>query len=421
LIETEIDVKEMESARLLAARYQFQFVDLRDSRPDAALLRTIPLELMLHYEFLPLEGDDHRLVIVVADPTNLTRLDELEVKLERNLVVRVAAASQVRDFLKKTEPSQRVLDDATEEFRLDVIREEEIAGEGLSLEHLVEDNDVSPMIRLVDSIIFAGLERRASDIHIESRDNSVVVKYRIDGVLQQAMAPLAREFQSNLITRIKVMSELDIAERRVPQDGRFRVRYRGRLIDFRVSIMFEVGEASGKREMPRQLDKANQITTLTAAVAVEEIFAGVYIERRSGFRVEWAEADELGAVTLVPASPILLPQIIQQRQALFEFFEVFAHGAVLPLETSVGEGKQHSQARMVGEREILRGAAARGPAGPELVPTSARRQARLDRPASANERRGRAFGAERNEPVGWGRGRGPSGGAWRDRAGDSGL
>src|ERR1700689_4712668 len=242
----------MESARLLAARYQFQFVDLRDSRPDAALLRTIPLELMLHYEFLPLEGDEHRLVIVVADPTNLTRLDELEVKLDRNLVVRVAAPSQVRDFLKKTEPSQRVLDDATEEFRLDVIHDDEAAGEGLSLEHLVEEPDVSPMIRLVDSIIFAGLEGRASDVHIESRDNSVVVKYRIDGVLQQAMAPLAREFQSNLITRIKVMSELDIAERRVPQDGRFRVRYRGRLIDFRVSIMPAI---HGEDAVLRILDK----------------------------------------------------------------------------------------------------------------------------------------------------------------------
>ena len=173
-------------------------------------------------------------------------------KLDRQLVVRVAAPSQVRDFLKKTEPSQRVLDDATEEFRLDVIRDEEAAGEGLSLEHLVEETEVSPMIRLVDSIIFAGLERRASDIHIESRDNSVVVKYRIDGVLQQAMAPLAREFQSNLITRIKVMSELDIAERRVPQDGRFRVRYRGRPIDFRVSIMPSI---HGEDAVLRILDK----------------------------------------------------------------------------------------------------------------------------------------------------------------------
>ncbi|PYV17657.1 MAG: pilus assembly protein PilB, partial [Acidobacteria bacterium] len=228
------------------------FVDLRDCRPNPELLRSIPLELMVHYEFLPLEARDHELVVAIGDPTDLARLDELEVRLERRLVFKVAARSQVREFLKKTEPSQRVLEEATEEFRLDVIRDEEGGGEGLSLEALVEEKDGSPMIRLVDSLIFAGLERRASDIHIESRDNAVAVKYRIDGVLQEAMTPLAREFQSNLITRIKVMSELDIAERRVPQDGRFRVRYRGRPIDFRVSIMPSI---HGEDAVLRILDK----------------------------------------------------------------------------------------------------------------------------------------------------------------------
>jgi len=251
--ETTPDLaKEMEHARELAERYHFDFVDLRDSRPDADLLRTLPLDLMVRYQFLPLEAHDHQLVVAVGDPSDLARLDELEMKLDRRLVVRVAALSQVREFLKKTEPSQRVLEQATEEFRLDVIRDEDAGEEGLSLEQLVEERSASPMIRLVDSIIFAGLERRASDIHIESRDNSVVVKYRIDGVLQQAMAPLAREFQSNLITRIKVMAELDIAERRVPQDGRFRIRYRGRPIDFRVSIMPSV---HGEDAVLRILDK----------------------------------------------------------------------------------------------------------------------------------------------------------------------
>jgi type II secretory ATPase GspE/PulE/Tfp pilus assembly ATPase PilB-like protein len=244
--------KELEAARQLAARYHFEFVDLRDCKLDQELLRSIPLDVMLRFQFLPLEAQDHQLVIVVADPTDLARLDELETKLDRQIQIRVAPPSQVQDLLKRTEPSQRVLDEATEEFRLDVIRDEEAAGEGLSLEHLVEERDVSPMIRLVDSIIFAGLERRASDIHIESTDNSVVVKYRTDGVLQQAMAPLAREFQSNLITRIKVMAELDIAERRVPQDGRFRVRYRARAIDFRVSIMPSI---HGEDAVLRILDK----------------------------------------------------------------------------------------------------------------------------------------------------------------------
>ncbi len=243
---------ELEQAHQLAERYHFEFVDLRECRPDGELMRSIPLDLMVRYAFLPLQALDHQLVVAVGDPTDLARLDELEARLDRRLIIKVAAPGQVQEFLKKTEPSQRVLEEATEEFRLDVIKDEEDLEEGLSLEHLVGERDVSPMIRLVDSIIFAALEHRASDIHIESRDNAVVVKYRIDGVLQQAMAPLAHEFQSNLLTRIKVMAELDIAERRVPQDGRFRVRYRGRPIDFRVSIMPSI---HGEDAVLRILDK----------------------------------------------------------------------------------------------------------------------------------------------------------------------
>src|SRR6202043_315770 len=102
------------------------------------------------------------------------------------------------------------------------------------------------------TVIFTALERRASDIHIETRNAEVVVKYRIDGVLQYAMQPLAKEWHGTILTRIKVMSELDIAERRVPQDGRFRVRYKGRYVDFRVSIMPSI---HGEDAVLRVLDK----------------------------------------------------------------------------------------------------------------------------------------------------------------------
>jgi type II secretory ATPase GspE/PulE/Tfp pilus assembly ATPase PilB-like protein len=245
--------QELEQARQLAERYRFPFADLRQFMLDKDLLSSIPLDLMIRYEFLPLAAEDGYLTVAVGDPTNLERLDELETRLGRRLRFQVAAVSQVREALKNTEPSRRVLDEATVDFRIDVIRGgEEDADQGLSLESLVEDRESSPMIRLVDSILFAGLERRASDIHIESHDNAVVVKNRIDGVLTEAMRPLAQEFQSNLITRIKVMAELDIAERRVPQDGRFRVRYKGRSIDFRVSIMPSI---NGEDAVLRILDK----------------------------------------------------------------------------------------------------------------------------------------------------------------------
>ncbi len=244
--------REIEAARRSAQRYRFGFVDLREVRSDPEVLRSIPLDMMLDYQFLPLEANGSQLTIAVGDPSHLNRLDELAMRLDRQLIIKVAAPSQVKEFLSKTDPSQRVLDEATVEFRLDVIREEENGNEDLSLEQLVGERGVSPVIRLVDSIIFAGLERRASDIHLESRDNSMVVKYRIDGVLQQAMNPLSYEHQSNVISRIKVMADLDIAERRVPQDGRFRVSYHGRPIDFRVSIMPSI---HGEDAVLRILDK----------------------------------------------------------------------------------------------------------------------------------------------------------------------
>jgi type IV pilus assembly protein PilB len=164
----------------------------------------------------------------------------------------VATLSQITELLKKTEQSQRVLDEASEGLTFDVLTGDENADENISIEKLTSEEDISPIIRLVDTTIFTALERRASDIHIETYDDSVHVKYRIDGVLQEAMAPIAREHHSTILGRIKIMSELDIAERRVPQDGRFRVRYKNRLIDFRVSIMPTI---HGENAVLRVLDK----------------------------------------------------------------------------------------------------------------------------------------------------------------------
>ena len=165
---------------------------------------------------------------------------------------RVATLSQITDLLKKTEQSQRVLDEASEGLTFDVLTGGDDLDESISIEKLTSDEDISPIIRLVDTTIFTALERRASDIHIETYDDSVQMKYRIDGVFQHALAPIAREHHSTILSRIKIMSELDIAERRVPQDGRFRVRYKGRLIDFRVSIMPTV---HGENAVLRVLDK----------------------------------------------------------------------------------------------------------------------------------------------------------------------
>src|SRR5215469_8423453 len=251
-LELHGESAERERTHKLAERYRVPFIDLTEQQIDPELFRSIPAELMFRYNFVPLESRDHSLVVVVSDPSQLLMHEELAGLLGKKLNIRVATTSQIGDLLKRTEQSQRVLDQATEGFTLQVVSEEEDSEENISMEKLTRDTGVSPVVRLVDTVIFTSLERRASDIHIETRNSEVVVKYRIDGVLQYAMQPLAKDWHATILSRIKVMSELDIAERRVPQDGRFRVRYKGRFIDFRVSVMPSV---HGEDAVLRVLDK----------------------------------------------------------------------------------------------------------------------------------------------------------------------
>ncbi len=246
------ELNETERAQLLARRYHAEFVDLRDFKIQHELVKSVPVELMFRYNFIPLEQTGDRLVIAVSDPSKLMVLDEISGLLGTRLQTRVATLAQITDLLKKTEQSQRVLEEATEGLTFEMIPGEDSPDSNISIERLTSEDDISPIIRLVDTTIFSALERRASDIHLETYDDSLLVKYRIDGVLQQAMAPIAREHHQTILSRIKVMSELDISERRVPQDGRFRVRYKGRLIDFRVSIMPTV---HGENAVLRVLDK----------------------------------------------------------------------------------------------------------------------------------------------------------------------
>ena len=246
-------VQEAARARAVAERYYHEFVDLREVRIDHDLFHSIPVDLMFRYNFVPIQAHNGSLEIALADPRNLGLIDELAVLLGKKLRVKVATLSQISDLLKKTEQSQRVLEEVTEGFTLDVVGEEENPEETLSIDKLsAADSDIAPVIKLVDTTIFNALERRASDIHIETRDQEVAIKYRIDGVLHYAMPPISKDWHSTIISRIKVMSELDIAERRIPQDGRFRVRYKNRLIDFRVSIMPTI---HGEDAVLRVLDK----------------------------------------------------------------------------------------------------------------------------------------------------------------------
>ena len=249
--DTEADI---EKARDVARRYRCEFVDLRNFQLHHNLMEKVPVKLMYRYNFVPLEEmQDGSLAIAIADPSQLMMIDEIGLLLNRRVITKVSTGGQIGEILKKTEQSKRVLEDASEGFALSVVREDESGDEAINIDRLTTEGD-SPIIRLLDTTIFTALQRRASDIHIETRDDSVQIKFRIDGVLTQAMPPIGKEHHSTIISRIKVMSELDISERRVPQDGRFRVKYGSpeRPIDFRVSIMPSI---HGEDAVLRVLDK----------------------------------------------------------------------------------------------------------------------------------------------------------------------
>jgi type IV pilus assembly protein PilB len=250
------DPPEMRQAKALARRYRLPFVNLLpqdgDSPIDYSLLSEIPVDLMVRNQFVPLRRENGKLHIAMADPTDLDRLDDLAGALRMRLVPHVATAGAIDVVLRKGDATQRVLQEAASGFRISLVRETEQGEEVLDLDRLATDSEMSPIIKLVDTIIYNAMESRASDIHIETRDTEVQVKYRIDGALYQKVDPIDLAYHQTLISRIKVMSELDIAERRVPQDGRFRVRYKGRNVDFRVSIMPTV---HGEDAVIRILDK----------------------------------------------------------------------------------------------------------------------------------------------------------------------
>jgi type II secretory ATPase GspE/PulE/Tfp pilus assembly ATPase PilB-like protein len=237
-------------AEELAERAGLPFDDLSDFRGDAELFRQIPVEVMLRYQFVPIERHGDVVVVVMVDPSNVLAVDEVELVVGSPVEVRVGPANKIAEILEKSESTQRVLDEATEDFRIQLVQERDNGEEALSIESIT--TDTSPIIRLVDTVIFNSIQRRASDIHIETHETEVIVKYRIDGVLYQAMEPIDKRYHSAIVSRVKVMSELDIAEKRTPQDGRFKLRLKGHTIDFRVSVMPTV---HGENVVIRILDK----------------------------------------------------------------------------------------------------------------------------------------------------------------------
>jgi type IV pilus assembly protein PilB len=238
-------------ARQLAERYGYPFVDLSGFREDVELWRQVPMDFILRYRFVPLAQERERLKVAVAHPENFRQIDELELVLGRPLVLTVASEGQIEEILARNRSSSFLLDKASEELRLEASSEEDDEDHRVGSEAEVAESG-SAIIKLVHSLLLNGIERRASDIHVETKEDHVALKYRIDGVLYPAMDAVEHKHHRTIVSRLKVMAELDVAERRVPQDGRFKLRIRGRPIDFRVSILPSI---YGEDVVVRILDK----------------------------------------------------------------------------------------------------------------------------------------------------------------------
>jgi type IV pilus assembly protein PilB len=239
-------------AQALAEQRDLRYADLAEFRISPKFFETIPMDLMQRYQFVPLEDAGESMVLAMADPNNLPAIDELEMVLNRQIEIRVSTPTAIEAALKRSGGSEQALHAVSEDFKLQIVKDKDDGDEEevLSLDSIGKDE--SPIIKLMHTTIFDAIQRRASDIHIESTDKNVIIKYRIDGVLYQATEPIDIKFHSPIVSRIKVMSDLDIAERRVPQDGRFKIKTNNKTIDFRVSIM---PSAFGEDIVIRILDK----------------------------------------------------------------------------------------------------------------------------------------------------------------------
>ena len=238
-------------ARAVADQYGLPYDPLYEYRVAPEFFPLIPVEWMHRLPFVPISDENGLLTIAVADSHDLKAIDELEILLNREIRLVVSTKTAIEDGLAASEGNKQMLTRIQKEFHPVLIKEDERGEEGLSVERITKDQ--SPVVKLVDTIILSALQKHASDVHIEAGEKGVEVKFRIDGVLYPAMDPLSSSVHNALISRLKIMSELDISERRIPQDGRFKLHVEQRTIDFRVSILPSVyGEAVVIRVLDKQ-------------------------------------------------------------------------------------------------------------------------------------------------------------------------
>ncbi|HZH49773.1 MAG TPA: ATPase, T2SS/T4P/T4SS family [Nitrospira sp.] len=258
-------LSEEQLARALAFQFGLPFDPLTDFRVEPSFYDRMSVKLMQRHPFVPIADLQGRLRVAIPDPQDLLGIDELELLLGRELELVVSPKAAILTALERSEGSSQALRELEAEYRSVLVKEDERGEEILTLDQSGEDQ--SPAVKLLDSILLSAMQRRASDIHVEAADRSTRVKFRVDGILVPAMEPLDIRLHAPLVSRLKVMSDLDIAERRVPQDGSFRMRLERKTVDFRVSILPSV---FGESVVIRILDR-EAITTGVSTLRLDRL------------------------------------------------------------------------------------------------------------------------------------------------------
>jgi general secretion pathway protein E len=231
--------------------------DLQPPQVDSALLSKIPIGFAKRYELIPIRRDGNGVLVAMANPLQLAALDDIRLLLAQPVSPALASPRAIVNCINQlydraSDTAQQVIEDLSTE-RLDLL-----ASELQEPEDILEAADEAPIIRLINSILFEAVRQRASDIHFEPFERELEIRFRIDGILYKILTPPKR-FQASIISRIKIMAGLNIAEKRLPQDGRIGIKIAGRDIDIRVSV---IPTAHGERVVLRLLDKSTRLLNL---------------------------------------------------------------------------------------------------------------------------------------------------------------
>ncbi|MFZ5593557.1 MAG: GspE/PulE family protein [Pseudomonadota bacterium] len=241
-------------AQALAEQCQAGYANLDGFIVPPDLFELISAAQAYQLGIVPMERGGRVLRVAAPDPFDLGLLDRLERQTGLRIELVVASPAAIAAALKRSEGAYEVLKDVSEDFKLSLVVEGEAGADQYVTLDSVNEEGAGPVVKLINTLLLAALQQRASDVHIEVFSQGITVKYRVDGVLYPATDILDRRHHAALISRLKVMAELDIAEKRIPQDGRFKLRYNSRDIDFRVSVL---PSAFGEDVVIRVLDKSS--------------------------------------------------------------------------------------------------------------------------------------------------------------------